>query len=111
METEMGDYIIKILSTDMQKVFSWGASEFNYLDNGLQFKVNGFKHRGYVVIEYDYGHDLFNVSYLNFSNRQSLEPSEGIYFDELVDVIDKKVEYTSQESYCKEVDNYLRNLK
>jgi len=77
-------------------MWSWGFSNPKALPNneGLIFRVNGFKHKGLVKVVYDEGMDLFVVILLDNKNNE-LQQIEGVYFDCLVDVIDEAVERTS----------------
>lgn len=63
------------------------------MPNGLRFKVQGFKFRGVVEVVYNEGKDLFEVSFIK--RGKVVEVVDDIYFDMLVDVIDTKVEKTS----------------
>lgn len=98
---EMANYILSILRTNLNTVWSWGFNSPKPTQNGLTFKVQGFLHKGWVVIEYNEGSDLFDVKLLS-SQLKEVKFIEGIYFDELVDVIDNSVEY------CK---NYEEKVK
>ena len=42
-------------------VFSWGFNAPTAIANGLRFKVQGFKFKGTVEVEYNEGTDLFEV--------------------------------------------------
>lgn len=95
-DIEMGKYILFILRSDMTILMSWGFESPMVIKLGLQFNVNGFKHKGLIRVVYDEGADLFNVSLINEDGTLK-ESLEGIYFDELVDTIDEHVE---------RVDNY-----
>lgn len=98
---EMANYIVSILRTNLNTVWSWGFNSPKPTQNGLTFKVQGFLHKGWVVIEYNEGSDLFDVKLLS-SQLKEVKFIEGVYFDELVDVIDNSVEY------CK---NYEEKVK
>lgn len=98
---EMANYILSILRTNLNIVWSWGFNSPKPTQNGLTFKVQGFLHKGWVVIEYNEGSDLFDVKLLS-SQLKGVKFIEGVYFDELVDVIDNSVEY------CK---NYEEKVK
>ena len=91
---EMANYIHSILKSQLMVVWSWGFNSPKALPNGLQFKVQGFKFKGYVSIVYKEGKDLFAVSFLNYQMETKKEIS-GVYFDELVEVIDSVVEKTN----------------
>ena len=85
-------------------MWSWGFSNPMSLPNneGLIFKVTGFKHKGWVKVVYNDGIDLFAVILLDKQNNE-LQQIEGVYFDSLVDVIDEAIERTSD--YAEKVKN------
>ena len=78
-------------------VMSWGFHNAVALDNGLQFQVNGYKHKGKVQVKYDEGSDLFSVILLDRTDKETRK-EEGIYLDCLVNVIDRLVEKTDDYS-------------
>lgn len=92
----MTNYIISILRTKLMIVFSWGFHSASTLENGLKFNVNGYKYQGEVVITYNAGSDLFDVKL-----TATGEEIEGIYADNLVNVIDNHIEYS--ENYSEQV--------
>lgn len=103
---EMANYILAILGTSQNIVWSWGFNSPKPLDNGLTFKVQGFLHKGWVKVEYNEGSDLFDIKLLS---DQLIEVKfiEGIYVDQLVDVIDDSVECC--DNYEQRVrDKYLK---
>lgn len=61
---EMAKYIMTILKTQLMIVFSWGFHQPVAIENGLQFKVQGYKFRGVVSIVYNEGRDLFDVRFI-----------------------------------------------
>lgn len=63
--------------------------------------MNGFIHKGLVEIIYNEGSDLFDIKLLT-NQLKEVKSIEGVYFDDLVDVIDNSVEY------CK---NYKERVK
>lgn len=87
----MAEYILKILKTQLIVVFSWGFHNPIRIDNGLRFKVQGFKFTGTVEIIYNEGTDLFDVNFIT-KTGQVAELVEGVYLDSLVNMIDNKVE-------------------
>ena len=89
----MAKYILAILRSQMMIVFSWGFHNPVALNNGLQFQVNGYKHKGKVQVKYDEGSDLFSVILLDRTGKETRK-EEGIYLDCLVNVIDELVEKT-----------------
>ncbi len=93
----MTDYILSILRMELMVVFSWGFHRPTALpnDEGLAFKVNGFKHKGWVFVRYNEGKDLFDVELRNKS-LNVVRSIEDVYFDQLVNVIDYAVERTSE---------------
>ena len=73
-------------------VLSWGFHNPRAIENGLLFKVQGFKFRGTVKVEYDEGTDLFNLTF--FKGKKAVKAVKGVFFDLLVDTIDNVVEKT-----------------
>ena len=92
----MAEYIFSILRSQLMVVFSWGFHRHMALpdDGGLAFKVDGFKHRGWVFVKYNEGKDLFDVE-LRDNAMTIIRGIEDVYFDQLVHVIDHAVERTS----------------
>ena len=106
----MGKYIFSILKGCGNTIMmSWGFHSPVVVKLGLQFNVNGFKLKGLVRIVYDEGADLFNISLIGEDNLIK-ETLEGVYFDELLDVIDEHVERV--DNYNERVDqeyNFTNN--
>ena len=90
---EMAKYIMSIFKTQLMVVWSWGFNSPIAIENGLRFKVQGFKFRGIVEVVYNEGRDLFDVRFLKAN--KVVNTIEGVFFDMLVDVIDDYVEKTS----------------
>ena len=96
-------YIMRILSCKPNVVMSWGVCKFRAMqgDEGVMFHVQGFKFNGWVKCVYDLGADLFNIFYID-NKGETQKIQKGIYFDELVDTIDREVE---------KVENYNQRVK
>ena len=90
---EMANYIMSILKTQLMVVYSWGFHQPMALENGLRFKVTGFKFRWVVDVIYNEGRDLFDVSFIKAN--KVVNTIEGVFFDMLVDTIDDFIEKTS----------------
>lgn len=88
---EIANYILSILKTNLGVVWSWGFHQPISIPDGLKFKVQGFKHTGWVIIKYNEETDLFDITLSNLSG-EVLQIIEGIYLDELIDTIDYHVE-------------------
>ena len=70
---------------------SWGISKrVNLQNKGLVLKVNGHHHKGYVLVCLDFM-DTY-TAYLVNRDGTIKETIEGLYCDELQDVIDEKIE-------------------
>lgn len=97
--TEMGRYIWKIILTGGPVSMSWGIdlTSIRQIKNGISFHVQGLKLKGTVEIVYDEGSDYFNVSFVNDENPTERETVEDVAFDELVRIIDERVEYTGSD--------------
>ena len=81
----MAEYILSILRSQLMIVFSWGANSFIGLENGLKFKVQGFKHNGWVKVLYNEATDLFDIEFIDF-NDKTVKKTNGVFFDELLGV-------------------------
>lgn len=95
----MAEYIMQIFRAYAMVVFSWGFNTPTAIANGLRFKVQGFKFKGSVEVEYNEVTDLFNVRLIK--GGKVVELVEDVYLDSLVDVIDYRVE---------KVDNYKQRV-
>jgi len=90
----MANYIYSILKAQLNIMFSWGFNSPRAIEGGLMFKVQGFIFKGWVKVVYNEGSDLFDI-YLLTSKMEIKKEIEGVFFDELVDVIDRSVERTN----------------
>ncbi|SHF81739.1 hypothetical protein [Dysgonomonas macrotermitis] len=96
------NYLLSILKSNLNIFWSWGSHKFVAIENGLRFNVDGFIHKGIVEIIYNEGSDLFDIKLL--SNRlKEVKFIEGIYIDQLIDVIDDNVEC------CKNYEQRVRD--
>jgi len=98
------------------KVFSWGANSWSCgtmpkVERGggesyLIFKVQGFLFKGMVrvILAWD---DTYTVQLLKKEGGELVVKDErkNVYFDELTDVIDSKVEHCGDEEKYKEQVN------
>lgn len=91
---EMSKYIYSILMSTI--LMSWGFTSPIVIKQGLRFSVNGFILKGEVQITYNEGADLFDLTFFTEDNKVR-NTINGVYIDELVNVIDGQVE---------RVDNY-----
>ena len=98
---EMAKYIKRILLSGGNITMSWGVSDMHPYENGndigLSFHVDGFKMTGTVVIVYDEGADYFIIHFIPDGAPERKESVNDICFDELVSVIDSRVEYTGED--------------
>ena len=105
---QMASYILEIMRYNPVVIMSWGIDPESYRlaedaagNYGLQFHVQGFKHKGTVQILYDEGSDTFLYHLLSEAGV-IVATRENICFDELVSVVDAAVE---------KVDNYSERIK
>jgi hypothetical protein len=88
--------LMTLLKFDLMKFWSWGSHALTVdstkCTRMFRMTVSGHHHKGHVYIFLS-GADLFEV-YLT-SNQGTIKDktTEGLYFDMLVDWIDKKIEY------------------
>ena len=104
---QMAEYIMKILSLRKITLMSWGFNSPQVITDGLQFRVNGFKHQGLVQVIYEHGLDLFKIRLVVNENELVKEITE-VYVDELTDVIDQNVELV--EDYRERVKQEYGNI-
>ena len=89
-EFRVGDTLI-LLQSNGFKFWSWGSSNFtNFENKGLLFKVNGYHHKGYVLITLDWT-DTYDV-YILSTHGNVIDTYNMVYFDMLFDIIDNRVE-------------------
>ena len=111
LTTDMSRYIWHILSLDPYIPMSWGIDleSLESDDTSLEFHVQGFVHTGNVRITYIEGADVFQVT-LYGEDGEIKETINDVYNDNLVSVIDEKVEKQSQtttDEYTAKVMNFL----
>lgn len=110
---DMHSYIKQILSHSQAIVWSWGAIEFHNVEykgmQALRFPVNGFLHKGYVVVAYNGGSDAFEVYCLNEAD-EVVKSNDDVYLNELVSTIDSMVEKEgSNQEYDKKRREWLQS--
>ena len=88
--------LLSLLKADINVFWSWGSNNF-IIDNKrncrmFRMTVRGHHHQGHVYIFVN-GSDMFDV-YLTTSQGTIKDKSDdmGLYFDQLVDWIDRKIE-------------------
>ncbi len=102
VNNRMAEYIYSILLSQPTILMSWGFLSPRAIQNGLSFHVHGFIHTGRVIIKYNEGQDLFDV-YLENQNDEIIDTINMVFFDQLVNVIDDRVEKTDDYDY--RIDN------
>ena len=102
--------IWKVLRTAPNILMSWGLDPdtIGVVETGLKFHVQGFKHTGTVEIKLNEGADLYEI-YLYEESGEMKESHTDIYVDQLVDTIDRAVEYTGSD-YEKKVNETYPGL-
>ncbi|WP_366182953.1 hypothetical protein [Flavobacterium ovatum] len=84
--------IAQIKFADKWALMAYGSTNYMALpeskeyQGGLQFKVNGFKHKGTVRIQLNWI-DTYTITFLNKKGEVKKEV-EDVYCDMLVDVLD-----------------------
>ncbi len=79
----------------MVTLMSWGVHAWMKCeDMWLRFMVQGHHHKGYVYIVLAWN-DTFTIYYTNRVGK-IVDKREEVYIDELVQVIDKRVEYIAK---------------
>ena len=100
-------YILEVMRYFPHIVMSWGVNSESYRlaedadgNYGLQFHVQGFKHKGIVQVLYDEGADTF-LYHLITDAGETVKTRTDIYLDELIPAIDEAVE---------KVENYSQRV-
>ena len=86
--------LTQIKTLDPRATWAWGAKDFVATKNGLLFKSSGMvKWKGYVHITLDEAQDLYNIEFYKKSSGVWKEVArvEGIFADQLVELIDSQV--------------------
>lgn len=103
----MASYILELMRYFPAVIMSWGVDNKSYriaTDEegrcGLEFHVQGFKHKGKVKILYDEGSDTFLFHLIGEDDR-IVKTRIDIYLDELIPAIDDAVE---------KVENYSQRV-
>lgn len=86
---------LSLLQFNRSIYWSWGTHALKGFTikgepKALRFAVQGYHHKGHVYIVLN-GQDLYDV-YFTTRKGKIVDSKCGIYFDMLVDVIDKRVE-------------------
>ena len=102
MNTRMAEYIMVILKSRLQIMWSWGCCKFMALNEGLMWHVQGYLLNGWVKVLYNCRTDAFDVYFLN-NKKELVKKVEEVYLDNLVDVIDYHVEKDGSFDYGKRV--------
>lgn len=89
----MAKYILSILTTQLMVMWSWGFHQPIAIENGLRFKVQGYKFKGIVEVVYNEAHDLFDVKLIKAN--KVVKTIHDVFFYMLADTIDYYVERTS----------------
>lgn len=83
---------LQLLKASGSVFWSWGVSKIiNYNNEGLLLRVHGHHHNGWVFIILQWN-DTYRVHYLS-TQYNVKDTANEIYFDMLVDTIDKRVEF------------------
>lgn len=104
----MAKYIMSIFRTQPMVVCSWGYNSPIAIKDGLRFRVNGFRHKGWCEVVYNEGMDTFTFRTIGNGGKTIRELTD-VYFYTLVSVIDMTVEtgQDSEEKYRARVNSWL----
>ncbi len=87
--------LMQLLKSDIYKFWSWGSHAYRVDKKNdtrmFRMQVSGHHHKGHVYIFVN-GMDLFDVYLTTAQGTIKDTNSEGLYFDQLVDWIDEKIE-------------------
>lgn len=92
----------QIKAIDITALMAYGAKNFAMISQnaerrgGLEFKVNGLRHKGWVRIILTWG-DVYRIETVN-RKRNIVDTLDDVYFDELVYHLDRFVEGRGYDS-------------
>lgn len=86
-----------MITERLRQFYTWGASKFVYIMSnnncyGLQFKVNGLKHKGRVRVFYNPATDYFDIELLRERKDEVVNSFEDVCFDELQYILHCNIE-------------------
>ena len=98
-------------------MMSWGCERFTcgtneYQNHFLEFKVNGFLHKGQVRVTLE-GNDTYTITLYKGKDRKVVAENKGIYCDQLTDVVDGMVERApsdTKETYGAKVNKAVYRI-
>lgn len=108
-------YIVNILSSEPDIFFSWGVTDFEPIEyqnmNGVTFMTDGFIHNGRVNIVFNMDGDYFEVFIID-ENEKIVNHVRDVYFDDLVDVVDRLVERgdMTDAEYDSKLDKWFNEI-
>ena len=109
-DIEIGQYILTILGRKLNIVCSWGfdPKTLRPIKYGIEFHVQGFKHKGKVQVRLNEGEDLFEVALVSDAG-ETVETKESIFLDNLISTIDDAVENVDdyEKRVCEEYPNLV----
>ncbi len=83
---------LQLLQSTGSVYFSWGVSKkINFNDGGLLLKVNGWHYKKWVFITLAYN-DTYTIRLIDMVEEKVDEIFTNIYFDQLAEVIDERIE-------------------
>ena len=86
---ELANYIYRIIRSQLMIMLSWGFHNPIALKNGLMFSTRGYIHKGEVIVELT-PLDEFRITLVK--KGVTVNVIDGVYVDNLVQVIDNAVE-------------------
>ena len=110
-DTTMASSILKLLTSRPNVILSWGLSEPRAIENGLRFRVEGFRHQGLCEIIYVEGTDTFTFRTID-KDGLTIQELDDLYLDNLIDTIDRTIETGDDpKEYKKAVSEWLDTFK
>lgn len=105
--------ILSVLRQEPIKSMSWGAVDFEsiYYEQmpALKFNVNGFLHKGTVIVALNEGEDLYEIYCLN-EDRSVAKSRTEVYCYELMDILDRLIDQDcSREEYNVKIMDWFLN--
>ena len=82
--------ILKLIGDDLLHMMSWGFSDPTIIENGLQFKVSGLLHKGWVKVTSN-STGLFNIQIIGKKDIVKYS-KEDVCLNQLIEELDLLIE-------------------
>ncbi|MGM9791019.1 MAG: hypothetical protein ACI3Y4_01295 [Candidatus Cryptobacteroides sp.] len=103
MNTTITDRIIDIFNSNLPIIGSWGSKNYEPIDGGIEFQVNGLLFSGTIQIVESGNHETFIVRQV-IDTSLTIKEHVDVPLDKLIQAIDEIVEKNcTEEEYSSRI--------